>query len=319
MTGQADQNIVRIRELADKGMMQQEIAAELNLCQPYVSVLAKRAGVTLAKKRNPLIDKIKVLAAQGRTRQQIADEVGVLYNYVVLLGLKNGIAFERSGVKRAPEVRELQMAALYKSGKTLHEIGEQFGVTRERVRQLLTKYFGYRWQDGGQHKATLVKQAKFKEKRNQLSLARWGCGWDDYVKIRDLKKPTRAYASQRKNAHSRGIEWQLTLWQWWSIWQQSGHWQNRGRGQGYVMCRFGDDGAYAPGNVFIALAAENSSEQKRKKSGLPRGVSQKNPRAGYIAHRMFGGKKYYVGYFKTPELAHAAYLAFSPPSHQVAA
>jgi DNA-binding CsgD family transcriptional regulator len=325
MTGQAAQNVERIRELASSGMTQNEIAAALDLCQPYVSVLARRAGVALEKKPNPLVEKVKNLAGQGRNRQQIGDELGVSYPYVSALGTKHGIEFVRkpySGAKRVPGTREHQMAALYKSGRTLNQIGQEFGLTRERVRQLLTKFFGFRWKDGGHHKVALDKRARFEAKRNQRSLVKWGCGWEDYVKIRDLKKPTRAFSSQRKNADYRGIPWDLTLWQWWSIWQQSGHWHQRGRGQGYVMCRVGDEGPYAPGNVFIALATENSSEQKRKKSGLPRGVVKQSRYSGYHAFRNINGKRYRIGHFQTPELAHAAYLSFVPPvfrDEQVAA
>jgi DNA-binding CsgD family transcriptional regulator len=260
MTGQAAQNIERIRDLADAGMAQGEIAAVLDLCQPYVSTLAKRAGVTFAKKTNILIDEIKSLAAQGCTRQQIADKLGVVYRYVSFLGKKHGVTFARqpySGAKRKPDAREFQMAALYTSGKTLHEIGQEFGVTRERVRQLLTKFFSITREDGGQHKQAIANRLRFEAKRNQRCLARWGCCWDDYAKLRALKTPTRAFTSQRNNANKRGIEWQLTLWQWWSIWQQSGHWADRGRGTGYCMCRKGDQGPYSIDNVYIATHAKN--------------------------------------------------------------
>lgn len=260
MTGQAIQKIERIRDLAGQGMTQGEIAAALDLCQPYVSTLAKRAGITITKKKSPLIDEIKNLAAQGRTMRQIAGEVGVYYNYVSVLGKKHGITFARqpySGAKRKPDAREFQMAALYTSGKTLNEIGLEFGVTRERVRQLLAKFFSISREDGGQHKQAIENRLKFEANRNRRSIARWGCEWDDYAKLRALKTPTRAFTSQRNNANKRGIEWQLTLWQWWSIWQQSGHWTNRGRGRGYCMCRKGDQGPYSTDNVYIATHAKN--------------------------------------------------------------
>lgn len=61
MTGQAAQNIERIRELAGMGMTQKEIAAALDLCRPYVSTLAKRVGVAMPKKKSALIETIKDL------------------------------------------------------------------------------------------------------------------------------------------------------------------------------------------------------------------------------------------------------------------
>jgi hypothetical protein len=200
------------------------------------------------------------LADQGLTRQQVADEVGVKYTYISIVGTKHAISFRRqpySGAKRKPDSREFRMASLYTSGKTLKEIGQEFGVTRERVRQLLKTFFSLNAKDGGHHKNAAEKRLVFKAKRNARSLKKWGCSYDDYAKLRDLRKPTLVFGRQKNSARQRGIEWDLTLWQWWSIWQESGHWTNRGRGNGYCMCRKGDQGPYSVDNVYIATSVEN--------------------------------------------------------------
>lgn len=205
-------------------------------------------------------EKISNLAVAGLTRQQTADEVGVSYGYVVKLASQNGIAFARQprcNVQRGPDIRSHQMAALYKSGRTLEEIGSQFSLTRERVRQIITKYHGLRAESGGQKVRAEAKRQKFEAKRNVRCLKKWGCSWDQYVELRSMIKPTRAFACQKRNAAERGIEWILSLWQWWSIWQQSGHWSDRGRGRGYQMCRKGDQGPYSVNNVYIATGTEN--------------------------------------------------------------
>jgi hypothetical protein len=210
-------------------------------------------------------------------------------------------------IRKPPSLREQQMAALYKSGKTLQEIGHQYGITRERVRQLITKLYGLGRNDGGEHKRSIEKRAIFEAKRNARYLKRYGCGWDQFVDLRAMKKPLYAFQSQKNCAGFRGISWELNLWQWWSIWQQSGKWSERGRGQGYVMCRTGDVGPYSVDNVFIATARENCSVRPQKKSGLPIGVSKNN--RSYKAARCINGKRVLLGSHSTPELAHAAYLA----------
>ncbi len=310
MTGQARAHIEKLRAL--EGRTRAEAVQALGLCEAYVIKLAKDNGITIAKNPSPasaVVEDLRSLAASGFTTQEAADEVGISYAYAASLARKEDIRFIRPGLVLKPSLRVQQMAALYRSGKTLHEIGGQYAITRERVRQLLTKFYGIRALDGGEHKRALDKRAKFEAKRNARSLQQWGCNWDQYVLIRDLKRPTRAYATQRRNAFHRRIGWELNLWQWWSIWQQSGKWAQRGRGQGYVMCRTGDLGPYAVGNVFIATGCENSSNQKRKKSNLPTGVRKNKRYRGYSAARSINGKIVRLGSHPTPELAHAAYLA----------
>lgn len=144
--------------------------------------------------------------------------------------------------------------------------------------------------------------------RNERCLREWGCSWDRYAELLDLKDPISKFKQQRASAGKRGIGWELSLWQWWSIWQESGKWAQRGCGQGYVMCRNGDVGPYSVGNVFIATCRENSSNQPQKKSEFPMGVRKLGDNS-FEARRKLNGKTTYLGCHRTPELAHAAYLA----------
>jgi hypothetical protein len=258
-----------------------------------------------------LAEKITALRDAGLTRKQVAEQIGVYYGRVVRVAKEHGIEFVHASKQVSPGLREQQMAALYKSGRTLEEIGSEFGVTRERVRQIIGHWFSMSRKDGGQSISSEKRKQQFEANRNNQCLKKWGCSWEQYCEIRVLKTPTRAFARQKENAKKRGIQWDLTLWQWWCIWQQSGKLSQRGRGQGYVMCRRGDIGAYAVGNVFIATAIENSSSQARKKSSLPCGVRKNRRCAGYTAVRMINGKYHRLGSFPTPELAHAAYLSLS--------
>lgn len=83
----------------------------------------------------------------------------------------------------------------------------------------------------------------------------------------DLRTTPRwKFLLQQRQAKARGIVFLLTFDEWWEIWEQSGHWENRGKKSGqYVMARFGDVGPYAVGNVRITTCNENASEQKRRK------------------------------------------------------
>lgn len=59
-----------------------------------------------------------------------------------------------------------------------------------------------------------------------------------------------------------GKDWQLTFEEWWKIWQNSGHWEERGVGlDKYQMCRYGDIGPYSKDNVYIAKQKDNLRHQ----------------------------------------------------------
>lgn len=76
-----------------------------------------------------------------------------------------------------------------------------------------------------------------------------------------MKSYLNEYKVHKSNAAYRGIAFLLTYEEWFQIWQDSGHWFERGRGANkYVMARFGDIGPYAIGNVKIITGAENVSE-----------------------------------------------------------
>lgn len=284
MTGQFAANMDRVRILAEQGLYARMIADRLGVCADYVRYLAKQANIALPKKpkkqRPPRRNK------RGRPP---------------------------GSYSATPSDRTRAMAALFQSGQTLEQIGQQYGITRERVRQIIKRFHGLKGRDGGAAQRAADRHAMFCAARDERCVSRWGCTYDQYVLLRALKKPTRAYSAQRKSAEWRGIAWEFSLWSWWTVWQQSGLWEQRGRGQGYVMCRKGDVGPYSPENVYIATAAQNSSEGQRKRKAkgdeLPIGVTIKKNR--FIALRSVAGKKLYLGSFETVEQAHAAYLSAS--------
>ena len=158
------------------------------------------------------------------------------------------------------KLREKYIIHRFLRGSTLQEVGNLFGITRERVRQILSRNGITRAQGGAALQGRWTLEAKA-EVLNQRSLRVRGCTWDEYVVLRRMRKPTSAFSQQRRNAKERGIGWKLKLWDWWVIWKSSGHWDERGRNSGeYVMCRYGDRGNYEVGNVHIATSNANGRE-----------------------------------------------------------
>lgn len=82
------------------------------------------------------------------------------------------------------------------------------------------------------------------------------------MKQKTMSKDSRQkYKEQKKAAKQRGIIWQLSYPVWYKIWQESGHWYERGRKKGqYVMSRPGDKGPYAVWNIKIKKHSDNTRE-----------------------------------------------------------
>lgn len=142
---------------------------------------------------------------------------------------------------------------------------------------------------------------------------RYRCVVDERERIRVLgdtvgRDPCKEYRDQKRLAGLRGISWEMSLPEWWLIWDESGCYAKRGTGRhSFVMCRRRDEGPYSLDNVFIATAVENHSDVKIKRKWLPIGVTlQASGR--YQARSWLGGKQLSLGTFDTPEEAHAEYL-----------
>lgn len=189
-----------------------------------------------------------------------------------LSGLSSATIIKHRGRKgqEFDSERVRHMAELYRDGKTLEEIGLMYGVTRERIRQLL-KRTGITANDGGQrarargrdYAAVMARR----QERDADAMEIYGCSYDEVIRLNDglrLKAPrsrAAAYARQRLSAKTRDIPWNITFSQWCAVWAESGKWELRGRGKGrYCMSRYGDQGPYEIGNVKICLTDENISE-----------------------------------------------------------
>lgn len=165
--------------------------------------------------------------------------------------------------------RALAMAAKYRSGATLQEIGDYYSLTRERVRQILSYDLGLTRTDGGQASRTAARKAAAAARREQNFIRKYGMTESELRRAQSHidklgGQPMDRYRMQKRSASTRGIPWRLTFAEWWLAWTQSGKYAERGRGQGYCMARYSDKGAYEIGNIKIILAVENNSEFMRR-------------------------------------------------------
>lgn len=330
-----------------KGLSCADVSAKTGINASTVARYAKKFGFDFSGKadNSEIAERLRCLAAEGKTRKQAAEILGVSYGTVI----RYPVDFYHGGKRRGPDARDEAMCAMYKGGKTLEEIGNVYGLSRERVRQVLKKYYGMTGVDGG-HAASVDRRRKsVKAKKDSACLAKYGCLYDDYVSLVRIGKamkaegigtcrtPTGAYHSQRRNAINRGIEWNMKLWDWWQVWYLSERWEDRGREKGqYVMCRFGDVGAYELGNVYIATSDHNVSFQpnnpyrkghpdhelamntirhKLRTSGVRHRVSTEGrdlpvgvyaDRGRFRAQVSIHGKLTYIGTFDAPEAAREA-------------
>jgi len=175
---------------------------------------------------------------------------------------------DRQERKAARIERAKEMAEKYMVGATLAEIGDYYGITRERVRQLLSRELGITGKDGGRSRRAKEKKESAATRRDLKHLRLYGMTASEFRGAnRRLdqagKKPVHRFRMQRSNSRRRGIDWKLTFAEWWLVWHESGKWDERGRG-GYVMARHSDSGAYERGNVKIIKAGENNSEYIRR-------------------------------------------------------
>lgn len=205
--------------------------------------------------------------------------------------------------------RAEKMAAMYLQGVTLQKIGDQFKVSRERVRQIL-RTVGIDASDGGRALKSRIRRATEAPKISVYA-ARLGLSQEAYEVARDSGL-LQAFRHQFRSAEARGIQWRLTYPQWLAVWQASGKLDQRGRGaDAYCMSRINDAGGYELGNVHIQTNRENGREALDKWVGKTKpvvGVFCLYPGTDRPWIAKFGRKQ--VGRFATMEEAGAARSAY---------
>lgn len=168
--------------------------------------------------------------------------------------------------QKIPEGDHPELVSRYRAGETLQQVGDSYGVSRERIRQILDG-MGVRAKEGGIAKTARKRKAEAKAKNEARFFRKYGMTRERYREVQSNvgaqgAKPYECYYMQRRNALARGIPWHFTFVSWWDMWERSGKWAERGRASrdSYVMARYGDEGPYEPRNVRIIRVHENNSE-----------------------------------------------------------
>lgn len=164
------------------------------------------------------------------------------------------------------EARNIQIRKEFEKGSSMPELALKYQMTRQGIQLILKNQGIDRKQGGAAVRAKLKKEKeqskKFKHKQ-KACLNKWGCTLEQWQTLRDYdenfhKTPIARFIQHRSNVLRDAIPWKLTLWQWWTIWSQSGHYQQRGRGKtAYCMTRKNDNGIYEVENVQITTISEN--------------------------------------------------------------
>lgn len=242
------------------------------------------------------------MAFAGMSDQDIASSLGLKLSSVRIYRAQQGIKLARGRKAcekcqkpanqptppKPQDARIADMSDMYTHGNTLQQIGEKYGISRERVRQLLAR-IGICSDQGGAHIRAFLNQKRTPKhsKWESRCVASMGCSRAAYKELtgneyRTADVHAQRFIRQRQNAKNRGISFELTFPEWWGIWQKSGHYKDlQGIGT-YCMARIADDGPYAANNVYICTFAQNSHDQYFS------GKQRKKPIAIHVEPRAFG-------------------------------
>lgn len=128
-------------------------------------------------------------------------------------------------------------------------------------------------------------------------MKKWGFTPDEYRSfiathggITCTTSPLKKYVTHRANAKKRGLDWGFTFASWWAVWQESGKWEERGRGTGFCMARKGDIGGYSPENVYICTNSQNFKDSYIKTPMRVR-AAKSRPKIYPKGFRYWKGKK----------------------------
>lgn len=204
------------------------------------------------------------LYQEGASLLSLSDRFGIGIARVSIVLTQLGVQKRRKPrvVDEATSQRNALIAQLYKEGLTLDVIGQKYGVTRERIRQIL-KLQGVTRAEGGRVVGTQRRDTHRYQDKDARYLKQFGHTWAEHQRLLLMDREARnagvpqerlimrRFRQARGNLGQR-YSWSLTLAQWWATWEASGMWPLSGRGAGYYgMVRLDRSKGFEPGNVEI--------------------------------------------------------------------
>lgn len=118
-----------------EGYSPREISERLDVTLPTIYGWLRRSGIILRPKQR--LEDIKRLAQDGKDSAEISTELGVTQKWIQAVCSRHEIRLKRK--PRFDMNRALTIGELYLSGHTMAAIGREYGLSRERIRQILKR------------------------------------------------------------------------------------------------------------------------------------------------------------------------------------
>lgn len=264
----------QLRDCARSGLSLQQTATRFGLHWNTVYQRARSEGIEFQSERPRQAEqRFKAAVEEGKTAAEIAAAFGLTVQTVRWRCKRWGLTLTRASRRGLSHdsSRSDDMAGRYLAGETLEQIGASYGISRERVRQIIKKYHGLTGSDGGYAKKHCQARAERAQKRDEDCIRRFGLPWAEYKAALNLgremgckreRTPRGAYCRTLQAAKRDGYAVTLSFGEWWQLWQQSGRWEQRGRGHGkYVLIRRDKTKPLAVDNAVIVPFADRYGER----------------------------------------------------------
>ncbi|OWV62552.1 hypothetical protein ATY75_12060 [Rhizobium sp. N122] len=292
-----------------------------------------------------ILDRIKSYAGEGLTRDETAVRLGLSYQTVVKYALSNGIAFKRKKDDGPTGSRNSVICQRYLKGEKQTDLAREFGITRERVRQIIER--SGLVSERKRH-ADFIAVVAGTVSRKNLTLTEaahmFGLSRANVYTHCRMHGVTPASVTAEERAELNALALQVVSGK--SVRQASNcdhakaeklrrhlvknginargrsrwddfserkrliaEWKSAGLSWEECAVKLSKhDGRKITGGALVSWCSRHMRQLVafKKASGLPKGVT--NHKGRFMAQINLGGRSKYIGLFDTPDEAHKAYL-----------